>query len=198
MSQPSPSELLARHRAGDRAALEHLVERHQGVLLRIARALMGPAAGHEDVVQEAFLRLAQRPPELPRGTPESETAQLASWLARVTRNLCMDALRADQRRRDRESLAAEAGPRSAGTPEPAFAAAEAAETRAAVEAGLAGLPVDQREVLVLRLLADKSYREIAELTGRKVGTVGWLISAGLAALGRHLEPVLGLSTDRAS
>lgn len=64
---------------------------------------------------------------------------------------------------------------------------EAADTRAAVERGLLKLPPAQREVLVLRLLGDKSYREIADVTGRKVGTVGWLVSEGLKRLSTELS-----------
>ena len=55
---------------------------------------------------------------------------------------------------------------------------------------LARLPVDQREVLVLRLLDERSYKEIAEITGKKIGTVGWLISVGLKELGQRLGPLM--------
>ena len=40
---------------------------------------------------------------------------------------------------------------------------------------------------MLRLLGDKSYREIADVTGRKVGTVGWLVSEGLKRLSAQLS-----------
>ncbi len=43
---------------------------------------------------------------------------------------------------------------------------------------------------MLRLLSERSYREIAEITGKKVGTVGWLVSEGLKALAAQLEPLL--------
>jgi len=67
---------------------------------------------------------------------------------------------------------------------------EANDTRAAVQKSLGRLPRDQCEVLVLRLLGEKSYREIAEITGKKTGTVGWLVSVGLKALGAELTPLL--------
>ena len=77
-------------------------------------------------------------------------------------------------------------------------AVDQADTREAVLRGLDALPVDQREVLTLRLLEGHSYREIAELTGRKAGTIGWLVSVGLEALSRELAPLLGLGpTDPA-
>jgi RNA polymerase sigma-70 factor (ECF subfamily) len=53
-----------------------------------------------------------------------------------------------------------------------------------------GLPPDQREVLVLRLLGGKSYREISGITGRKIGTVGWLVAEGVKSLGARLEPLV--------
>jgi RNA polymerase sigma factor (sigma-70 family) len=65
------------------------------------------------------------------------------------------------------------------------------DTRGFVRAAIAALPSDQREVLALRLFEEKSYREIAEVTGKKVGTIGWLISEGLQALSGRLAPVLG-------
>ena len=46
-------------------------------------------------------------------------------------------------------------------------------------------------MLVLRLLSERSYKEIAEITGKPIGTVGWLVSIGLKALSEALAPVLG-------
>ena len=60
-----------------------------------------------------------------------------------------------------------------------------------MRAAIAALPTDQREVLAVRLFEEKSYREIADVTGKKVGTIGWLISEGLQALAGRLGPVLG-------
>ena len=70
--------------------------------------------------------------------------------------------------------------------------------REAVETSLGKLPADQREVLVLRLLGERSYREIAQITGRKIGTVGWLVSVGLKALGRDLAPILDTFSPESS
>jgi RNA polymerase sigma-70 factor (ECF subfamily) len=187
----SDGTLLDRWRSGDTAAFAALVECFQGPLLRHARGVLGQGRAHEDVVQEAFLKLAEAPPDLPercRGDAAAERAQLGAWLHTVTRNLCMDTLRADFRRQHRES---DAAPPSEHTPhDDGLAGVDANDTRAAVQRSLDKLPQDQREVLVLRLLDEKSYAEIADITGRKVGTVGWLISVGLKALARELAPLL--------
>jgi RNA polymerase sigma-70 factor (ECF subfamily) len=186
MDTRTDGELLAAWAAGATEAFEALVTRYQARLLRQVRSLLGDRASVEDVVQETFLRLADRPPVLrDTGDARVEEAQLAAWLFTVTRNGCMDALRSEKRRRTRESETArtEAIPGGHG-------AVDGADTRAAVERSLERLPVDQREVLVLRLFGDRSYKEIAAITGKKIGTVGWLISVGLKALAGELEPLL--------
>ncbi len=188
---PSCGRLLAAWSRGDSGAFEALVARHERAVLRHARSLLGLARGGEDVVQEVFLRLARKPPALPAGVEgdaRAEQALLSSWLHQVTRNLCMDTMRSDRRRRRREEEAStrEASPGG-------LDAVEGNDTRRAVEQGLLKLPTEQREVLVLRLFDEKSYAEIAAITGRKVGTVGWLISVGLQALAvelAHLTPEL--------
>lgn len=186
---PSEAALLDRYRAGHADAFEALVRRHQGALLRHAESLLGPRRAAEDVVQDCFLKLARRPPVLPdevRGDARAERAVLTSWLHEVTRNLAMDLLRSETRRKRREQDVAP-GEAAGGGHE----RVEANDTRAAVGRSLERLPRDQREVLVLRLLGEKSYREIAEITGRKVGTVGWLVSVGLKALAAELAPLIG-------
>lgn len=188
-ARPAPADepderLLARWLAGEARAFDGLVARHAGSLLAHARALLRDPAAAEDQVQEAFLRLLARPPEL-RGLAQAEESAprspLSSWLHRVTHNLCMDALRSSGRRQRRESQQA----RPEAVPSEALSV-EAEDTRAAVERGLARLPAEQREVLALRLFGEQSYKEIAALTGKKIGTVGWLIAEGLKSLSRDL------------
>ena len=185
MDSRTDGEILAAWHAGEAEAFEALVTRYQARLLRHARSLLGERATYEDAVQETFLRLADRPPVLAAGDPRAEEAQLSAWLFKVTRNCCMDALRSDKRRRNREADTARTEAVAGG-----HGSVDGDDTRAAVERSLQKLPVDQREVLALRLFGDQSYSEIAAITGKKIGTVGWLISVGLKALASELEPLL--------
>lgn len=196
MNDASDGRLLADWRdRRDPAAFTALVHRHQDALLRQARGLLGTGSSYEDVVQEVFLKLAHERLELTAeatGDPEGERRQLLGWLHTVTRNACMDVIRSETRRKRRE--------RDAALPDHAeggLRRVDAEDTRTVVERELQKLPVDQRDVLVLRLLADRSYREIAEITGKKVGTVGWLISEGLKRLSLQLAPLLAVEGGRA-
>jgi RNA polymerase sigma-70 factor, ECF subfamily len=188
MTDTSDGQLLREFRSGDRSAFSALVIRHEAALLRHARALLGSGSAYEDVVQEVFLKLAQVPPEIPpecNGDAEIERLHLTAWLHKVTRNACMDVMRSESRRRRREHDAASEEGHTGD-----IALVEERDTRAAVRRELDKLPVDQREVLVLRLLDERSYKEIADVTGKKIGTVGWLISVGLKTLGEKLEPLM--------
>lgn len=188
MSSDSDGQLLRRWKTGDQTAFGMLVQRHQSALLRHARAILGAGSPYEDVVQDVFLKLAESPPDLPAdvlGDPERERVQLLSWLHKVTRNACMDTIRTETRRKHREHQVAEGEAAEGG-----HATVEERDTRALVEQELSKLPVDQREVVSLRLMGERSYKEIAEITGKNIGTVGWLISVGLKALGEGLEPLL--------
>lgn len=188
MTSPSDGQLLRAFQTGDASAFTALVNLHQGTLLRHARAILGAGSPYEDVVQEVFLKLAQSPPSLPLeavGDEREERVQLLRWLHKVTRNCCMDFIRSETRRKRREQDVA-----ASDVAEGGLATVDERDTRAAVERELAKLPIDQREVLVLRLLGDRSYKEIAEITGKKIGTVGWLVSVGLKTLSQELAPLL--------
>jgi RNA polymerase sigma-70 factor (ECF subfamily) len=186
----SDGDLLRRHRQGDARAFTELVRRHESCLLQHARALLGAGSTYEDAVQDTFLKLAQTPPSIPpeaEGDERVERAHLLSWLHKVTRNSCMDVMRSETRRRRREHEAAVIE----GT-DGELSSVEEHDTRAVVKREIEKLPPDQREVLVLRLIGDRSYKEIADITGKKIGTVGWLVSVGLKALGEKLEPLLAM------
>lgn len=186
-------ELLEDHRAGDADAFGGLLDHFQGPLLRYARFLAPDMNAAEDVVQDVFFRLAKSPPDLPhdgQGDTRLAQAHLSSWLFRVTRNRVMELLRSDARRKVRERAAA---PRESIAP--AIPLAEARDIREVVEQGLMDLPTSQRDVLVLRLLGNQSYKDIAALTGKPAGTIAWLISEGLKSLSKNLAPKLAPETE---
>jgi RNA polymerase sigma-70 factor (ECF subfamily) len=186
MDPVSDGDLLAAWQRGQSGAFDALVGRYQARLLRHARSLLGEGKAYEDVVQETFLRLAAQPPVLETSSDgRAEGAQLTAWLFKVMRNCCMDAQRSDARRQRREEETARAEAVGGG-----HGNVDDADTRAAVERSLERLPGDQREVLALRLFGECSYKEIAAITGKKIGTVGWLISVGLKSLAGELEPLL--------
>jgi len=136
---------------------------HLDAAYNLARWLARSPADADDIVQEAMLR-AFRSFDRFRG----ET--IRPWLLAIVRN-CWRNAAGDRHRRGHAPLDEEDGHGLASeAPDPEAEALHASEGRR-LEAVLAGLPDDFREVLVLREIEDMSYREIAEATGAPIGTV---------------------------
>lgn len=114
-----------------------------------------------DIVQEAYLRLHGRWAEC--AGPE----KAAAWLYTIIRNLAIDHLR----RRARRSEAEIDGRILASPQEGPEADAARSERARRLWAAIAGLPPEQREILLLRDWHGLNYSEIAEVLGLSLGTV---------------------------
>lgn len=124
----------------------------------------------EDVVQEAFLKLCRqpRPPDRP-----------VAWLFRVVRNEAITAARKSRIRRRHET----------SRKENSKWFAEAAQTGldpAAASEALAGLPLEQREVIVAHLWGKLTFEQIAEIMNTSSSGAHRHYQSGLAALRERL------------
>src|SRR5688500_20180002 len=78
------SDLIARAASGDTAAFQALVERHRGMVYRVAYQFAGNHFDAEDIAQEVFLKVYRSLDRFRRD------AQLTSWLYRIVMNACID------------------------------------------------------------------------------------------------------------
>ncbi|MFQ5847903.1 MAG: sigma-70 family RNA polymerase sigma factor [Candidatus Methylomirabilales bacterium] len=154
-------QLVERSRAGDVAAFEELVKRHQGRAYAIAYRMLGNREDAQEVAQEAFARAYFRLAEF-RGT-----AQFRTWVYRILVNLATDLLR----RRKPDIRGDEAVLETVSTGENPGANLDRQELRQGIEQAIAALPPDLRTVILLRELEGLSYAEIARIIRRPVGTV---------------------------
>jgi len=160
--------LLRNLHAGETAAFEALFRRYYRRIYGLLYRLAGDEA--EDLAQEVFLRLYDRPP-MASGT------DLGAWLHRVATNLGYNALRARSRRRSyRDLLAKVTGGTGWQHPEPGpEAQAVQTEQQRRVRAALARLKKRQAALLTLRY-SGLRYREIAGVLGVAPGSVGTLLA----------------------
>jgi RNA polymerase sigma-70 factor (ECF subfamily) len=152
----------------DSDVLGRLIDRHAAALELYARQWCDTP---EDVVQEAFLKLAGQG-VLP--------ANPAAWLFRVVRNGAINAAMAAKRRRHHESTAA-ARARN-WFQSPATAARSDSLDPDAAAAELRSLPLDQREVIVAHLWGGLTFEPIAEVSGMSSSTALRLYGSGLSTL----------------
>ena len=154
--------------------LEDLYVRHAGRATRIAYLLTGDRGLAEDLVQEAFLRLAGRFLHV------RNRAAFESYLRRTVVNLANSHHR--RVRSERTTLARRASLRE---PEPAPPDPGDSDM---LKRALLRLPPRQRTAIVLRFYEDLSEQQTADAMRIAVGTVKSLVSRGMDALRTHLPP----------
>jgi RNA polymerase sigma-70 factor (ECF subfamily) len=160
----------------DRRRFEQLVMPHVDAAYNLARWLTRNDHDAEDVMQDAMLRAFRFLDGL-RG-------EARPWLLAIVRNACFTWLHANRPAEVQsiDDLALAEDPLAG--PEPA-AAREL--DRRAVNAAIAALPVQFREVLVLRELEDLAYKDIARVAGIPIGTVMSRLSRARRLLAESLR-----------
>ncbi len=149
--------------------LGRLIDEHAGALMLYARQWCSCA---DDVVQEAFVRLACQP-----ALPDN----IAAWLHRVVRNAAVSAARSDYRRQRHERAAA------ARRPSWFLPVEGAALDGDTVTTALEGLPPEARETVVAHLWGGLTFEQVGELTGVSSSTAHRRYLQALAALRERLR-----------
>ena len=163
--------LVERVRAGETEAFEDLVRAHEKSVYNLALRMTGNPQDAEDMAQEAFLKAYRSLPDF-RGE-----SKFSVWLYRIVSNVCLDHLRRQSRRPTVSLTAADdEGGEDAqwDVPDESFSPERLLErklTREAVQKGLAQLPEEQRQILLLREIRGLSYEEIGEILALEPGTV---------------------------
>lgn len=147
------------------ARFETLVLPHLNAADTLARYLLRNAADADDVVQDACLRAIRHFD----GFRGGDLASGRAWLLAIVRNTALSWRR-------RNARVPEGGALGPDPDEmPAEASAEAAalhdDARSSLARALDALPVEFREVIVLRELEELSYKEMSDVIGVPVGTV---------------------------
>ena len=157
--------------------LEEAFTRYQAELFRYAARFTGDADLAEDVVQDAFVRLAERPPK--------DDSQLRAWLYRVATTIAIDVTRTARRRLALVASQPLSVP-GPGSPADPARQAETEELRAKVQGALAQLTEKERAVLLMRQ-EGFAHREIADAVGTTTGSVGTMYARALEKLATRLD-----------
>ncbi len=154
----SARSLIAGLAAGDERAFDRVFDEWRPRLYSFLSRLTGRRDVAEDLVQEAFMRLAAHARELP------EETTVKAWLFHVARNLYVDWLRSrklDAARTAELTAVSLAAAPGAGP----FEALAADEAGRALERALAALPAPLREILLLVGVEGMAPHEAAEVCG---------------------------------
>ena len=155
---------------GDVNAFEVLVKEYEKNVYNLALRMTGNSEDAADMSQEAFIKAYNSLSSF-RGD-----SKFSVWLYRIVSNVCLDYLRSRTRKPtvslstendDGEEVELDIADESQ-SPELLL---DRSLTRDAVRRGLAALPPDHREILLLREIQGLSYEEIAAALGLEAGTV---------------------------
>jgi RNA polymerase sigma-70 factor (ECF subfamily) len=164
--QFSDAELIHEYIHGQEYALEVLINRYKDKVYTSVYMLVKDKYLAEDIFQDAFLKMIKTIKE----GRYAEQGKFLPWAIRVAHNLCMDHFR---RTRNNIPVTLPDGQDISClfvSDEMPGDAMEKRQVHDSVRKLVENLPEEQREVIVLRIYADLSFKEISELTGVSINT----------------------------
>lgn len=168
------ARLMERVRMRDAVAFEALYDLHHVLVYAIAMRLLGQKSSAEDVTQAVFLKIWDVPDSFYDGN-------FAAWIGRMARNKCLDILR-EKTRHPADELADDVV-----SADSVDASAFAHIDAAAVQAAMAQLVPEQRNLIEMVYFGGMTHQGTAERTGVPLGTVKTRIRTGLQHLRRFLD-----------
>lgn len=167
--------LLSRVGRGEEQAMAALYDRYSKVVYSVSLRVLRDPASAEDVLQEIFMQIWRNPEGF---TPSR--GSLGGWLAVVSRNRSIDALR---RRKPTDSVedVVLASPFDLGAESERNLMIERAR------GAIVLLPQEQRKTLEMAFFDGLTHSEIAEMTGDPLGTVKTRIRSALTTLRKAFQ-----------
>lgn len=172
--QDYDQDYVIRLKQQDSAAFRKLFDDLATAVFRRAFIILGSQSSAEDAVQEVFYRAWLSLPKLSAGN-------LRAWLLTITRNYCFDELR--RKKRKPETLREEPGLLLKLEPVNSNGTDGLNDT----DEILQRLPEEIRVPLLLKVVEDLSYKEIAQITEKAEGTLRNLVCRGMKILRNELD-----------
>lgn len=173
------SSLVNSYIAGNESALETLIKRHQSKIFGFIYSKVGDRDLSDDIFQDTFIKVIRTL----KSNAYNEEGKFLPWVMRIAHNLIVDHFRHNKkmplyRETEEFSIFSIMTDDSLTIENKLISDQVIKDLRQLVEE----LPLDQKEVLVMRLYQDMSFKEISEATGVSINT----------ALGRMRYAVLNL------
>lgn len=183
--------MIERAKRGDPDALGHLWRTYQHLLLRYFRGKR--MADPEDLASQVWIEVATGLDRF-----EGSEHDFRRWLFTIASRRRIDGIRSAKRSQDRAERQ-----RPTLTDVTSPSAGEESEREQALARALelvSGLPSDQREAVMLRVIADLDVADVAAIMNKREGTVRVLVHRGLKKLAeqtpRNPEPAVTKRTPR--
>jgi RNA polymerase sigma-70 factor, ECF subfamily len=181
----SSEDLITRARAGDQEAFRLIFERYARPVISFIYDLVGQRDLAEELTQETFVRAYKNLKSI------REESKLSSWLFGIARNVAREANRLRQKE-DKNLSHADISAftledRTQITPAQKL---QQSELNGAMQNALNMLEEDWRQVFVLKVFHERTYQEIAEITGFSIGKVKTDLHRARLEIRKRLSPLI--------
>ncbi|MFA6714339.1 MAG: RNA polymerase sigma factor [Victivallales bacterium] len=159
--------------------LKTIIDDNQTALLRYAGRILQDDILAQDAVQIAFIKYVKNSKKIknPR-----------AWLFKALRNHCFNILKAQKRKA--EIALDEINIYSTGNPGPPDKSLIKDETAKLIRRSINALKPRHKDIVILKLEHDKSYKEIAEILDLTVSNVGFILHSAMNELKNNLREAL--------
>ena len=177
--QTSDALLVKNYIAGDESALSILINRHQSKIYGFIYSKLSDRDIADDIFQDTFIKVIKTL----KSNSYNEEGKFLPWVMRISHNLIIDHYRKNKKMpmfREIEdfSIFSIMSDNVPNIESQLITSQVESDLRKLIEE----LPEDQKEVLVMRMYQDLSFKEISELTGVSINT----------ALGRMRYAIMNL------
>jgi RNA polymerase sigma factor (sigma-70 family) len=163
----SDSELVSLYQNGNDGAFEILLHRHKSRLYTAIYLIVKDRYKAEDLLQETFIKAVNTI----KGGRYNDEGKFSAWIGRIAHNLAIDSFRKQKRYPE---IVLEDGSKVFNSMEFAEVSMEdkqvLKESKAKLRMLIKDLPVEQKQVLIMRHYLNMSFQEIAERTDVSINT----------------------------
>ncbi len=163
----SDSELVSLYQNGNDGAFEILLHRHKSRLYTAIYLIVKDRYRAEDLLQETFIKAVNTI----KGGRYNDEGKFSAWIGRIAHNLAIDSFRKQKRYPE---IVLEDGSKVFNSMEFAEVSMEdkqvLQESKAKLRMLIKDLPVEQKQVLIMRHYLNMSFQEIAERTDVSINT----------------------------
>jgi RNA polymerase sigma-70 factor (ECF subfamily) len=172
-NEDADEDLMVQYQKGEVRAFEVLLTRHRKPVYNFVLRFVGERETAEDLLQDVFMRVIKGAEAYKR------QAKFTTWLYTIARNLCVDQTRRRKHRKHASLDAPMDTSEESGTLMDVIPSNEMASDRKSLnkqlhqqmQAAIAALSEEQREVFLMREFLDMPFRQIADVVGVPENTV---------------------------
>ena len=177
-------DLLRQLKSGNSESYRYLIDTYRNLVWNISLRMTGNRDVSEDLFQEVFLRIYK---DISKFRGESK---LSTWIGAISYNVCTDYLRKKKRRevfdeRDLSELSLDIkSDWNTGSE------VHSNEMKELVRTIINNLPISYKILINLYHIEEFSYNEIAEITGKPVGTIKSYLNRGRALIKNEILKII--------